>query len=108
MRISGINVPDEKKLEIGLSYIYGIGRNNVKEILAKAKIDGSKKVNTLTEEEQKRIQKALEDYKIEGDALPHYKLYDRNGKMIHAFVSTEESPIERDDVKKRIVEALKK
>jgi len=67
MRISGINVPDEKKIEIGLSYIYGIGRNNVTEILTKAKIDGAKRVSSLTEEEQKRIQKTLEEYKIEGD-----------------------------------------
>lgn len=67
MRISGINIPDEKKLDIALGYIYGIGRNNVHEVLGKAKIDGAKRVHTLTEEEQKRIQKALEEYKIEGD-----------------------------------------
>lgn len=67
MRISGINIPDEKKLEIALGYIYGIGRNNVVEVLEKAKIDGSKRVHSLNEEEQKRIQQALETYKTEGD-----------------------------------------
>lgn len=67
MRISGINIPDEKKLEIALSYIYGVGRKNTVEILKKAKVDGSKRVKTLTEEEQKQIQQALETYKIEGD-----------------------------------------
>jgi small subunit ribosomal protein S13 len=67
MRISGINIPDEKRLEIALSYIYGIGRNNVNDVLEKAKIDGGKRVHSLTEEEQKKIQKALEEYKIEGD-----------------------------------------
>jgi len=67
MRISGINIPDEKKLEIALAYIYGIGRNNVVQVLEKAKIDGSKRVHSLTEEEQKRIQQALETYKTEGD-----------------------------------------
>lgn len=67
MRISGVTIPDEKKLDIALSYIYGIGRSNVHEVLNKAKIDGAKRVNTLTEEEQKRIQQALEGYKTEGD-----------------------------------------
>ena len=67
MRISGINIPDEKKVEIALGYIYGIGRNNVFDVLEKAKVDGAKRVNTLTEEEQKRIQQALETYKLEGD-----------------------------------------
>jgi len=67
MRISGVSIPDEKKLDIALGYIYGIGRNNVHEVLDKAKIDGAKRVNTLTEEEQKRIQQALEGYKTEGD-----------------------------------------
>lgn len=67
MRISGVNIPDEKKVEIALSYIYGVGRNNVNEILGKAKVEGSKRVNSLTEEEQKRIQQALEGYKLEGN-----------------------------------------
>ncbi len=67
MRISGVNIPEEKKLEIALGYIYGVGRNNVYDILEKAKVEGSKRVNTLTEEEQKRIQHALETYKLEGD-----------------------------------------
>ncbi|MBP9716612.1 MAG: 30S ribosomal protein S13 [Candidatus Levybacteria bacterium] len=67
MRISGVTIPEEKKLEISLAYIYGVGRNNVHKILELAKVDGAKRVNTLTEEEQKRIQQALEGYKIEGD-----------------------------------------
>lgn len=67
MRISGINIPDEKKLEIALGYIYGIGRNNVYDVLEKAKVEGAKRVKDLTEEEQKKIQQALETYKLEGD-----------------------------------------
>lgn len=67
MRISGINIPDEKKLFVSLSYIYGVGRNNVKEILKKADVSGDKRVKTLTEEELKRIQNALDAYKTEGD-----------------------------------------
>ncbi|HZJ18255.1 MAG TPA: 30S ribosomal protein S13 [Patescibacteria group bacterium] len=67
MRISGINLPDEKRVDIGLSYLYGIGRKNVVEVLKKAEVEASKRIKTLTEDEQKRIQKVLETYKLEGD-----------------------------------------
>lgn len=67
MRISGITIPDEKRLDIALTYIYGIGRSNVKNVLASSQVDGSKRVNKLSEEELKKIQKALEEIKIEGD-----------------------------------------
>ncbi|PIP74399.1 MAG: 30S ribosomal protein S13 [Candidatus Levybacteria bacterium CG_4_9_14_3_um_filter_35_16] len=67
MRISGINLPDEKRVDIGLSYLYGIGRSNVTKVLEKADVDASIRIKNLSEDEQKRIQKVLEAYKIEGD-----------------------------------------
>jgi len=67
MRISGINIPDEKRVDIALTYLYGIGRSNVRGILEKAQIDVTKRVKNLSEDEQKRIQKALESTKVEGD-----------------------------------------
>ncbi|OGH07140.1 MAG: 30S ribosomal protein S13 [Candidatus Levybacteria bacterium RBG_13_35_9] len=67
MRISGINLPDEKRVDIGLTYLYGIGRKNVVDILKKAEIEPAKRIKTLSEEELKRIQTALDQYKIEGD-----------------------------------------
>jgi len=67
MRISGVNLPDEKRTDIGLSYLFGVGRKNVVGILKKAEIDGAKRLKTLTEEEQRRLQKVLEEYKTEGD-----------------------------------------
>jgi small subunit ribosomal protein S13 len=67
MRISGINIPDEKRVDIALTYLYGIGRGNVDEVLKKANIDSSVRVKNLSEDEQKRIQKALDEYKVEGD-----------------------------------------
>ncbi len=67
MRISGINLPDDKRVDIGLSYLYGIGRKNVVNILKRAEVDAAKRIKTLTEDEQKRIAKILEEYKIEGD-----------------------------------------
>jgi small subunit ribosomal protein S13 len=67
MRISGINLPDEKRADIGLSYLFGVGRKNVVGILKKAEIDLAKRLKTLTEEEQRKLQKVLEEYKTEGD-----------------------------------------
>lgn len=67
MRISGITISDEKRVDIALTYLYGIGRKNVVDVLTKADVDGSKRVKTLTEDEQKRIAKVLETIKLEGD-----------------------------------------
>ncbi len=67
MRIIGVNIPDEKRLDIALTYLYGIGRRNVNDVLVKAGVEGSKRVKTLSEDDQKKIQKALETYLIEGD-----------------------------------------
>ena len=67
MRILGINLPDEKRVDIGLTYLFGIGRSNVVKILEKAQVDASIRIKALSEDEQKRIQKVLETYKLEGD-----------------------------------------
>ena len=67
MRISGINLPDEKRVDIGLSYLYGIGRKNVVKVLDEAEVEPEKRIKSLTEEEQRRLQTVFEEYKIEGD-----------------------------------------
>ncbi len=67
MRIAGITIPDEKRLDIALTYIYGIGRKNVVDVLKSANVDGAMRAKSLSEEEQKRIQQALEKYRVEGD-----------------------------------------
>lgn len=67
MRILGTNIPDEKRVDIALTYLYGIGRGNVVGVLSKAQVEPSKRVKTLSEEEQKRIQKVLEEFVLEGD-----------------------------------------
>lgn len=68
VRISGIDLPDQKKLEIALTYIYGIGRSNVKSLLAKAQMSGEKRMKELTEEDVGKIQKIIDrEYKVEGD-----------------------------------------
>lgn len=67
MRVEGVNIPDQKRIDIALTYLYGVGRSNVVEILKKSQVDGAKRVKALSEDEQKRIQKTLEEYKLEGD-----------------------------------------
>lgn len=67
MRVAGVTIPDEKRLDIALTYLYGIGRSNVKDVLAKAEIDGAIRVKDLSEDDQKKIQRALDNIKVEGD-----------------------------------------
>lgn len=67
MRIAGVNIPDNKRLDIGLTYLYGIGRSNVSIVLKETGIDAAKRVKDLTEEEVGKLQKALDKIKIEGD-----------------------------------------
>ncbi len=67
-RIAGITLPPDKRIEIGLTYIYGIGRSKSKLILEEAKIDKDKKVNALSEDEINKIRQIIEKReKIEGD-----------------------------------------
>ncbi|MBQ5756675.1 MAG: 30S ribosomal protein S13 [Erysipelotrichaceae bacterium] len=67
-RIAGVDLPREKRVEIGLTYIYGIGRKTATEILAKTGIDPSTRVKDLSEEEVGKIRKVIdEEYMVEGD-----------------------------------------
>src|SRR3989344_4589206 len=67
MRIAGITIPDNKRLEIGLASVYGIGRSRAKDILDKSKVAYGKKASELTPEEENSIRKIVETLKIEGD-----------------------------------------
>lgn len=67
-RIAGVNIPENKKIEIALTYVYGIGRSLSKEILQKAKIDNSKKASQLSNDEINKLREIIEkNYKIEGE-----------------------------------------
>lgn len=67
-RISGVDIPDKKNIEIALTYIYGIGPSLSKKALSKAKIDSQKKASDLTGEEINKLKDIIEkNYKIEGD-----------------------------------------
>lgn len=66
-RIAGRDIPENKKIEFSLRYIYGIGPTNASEILIKAKVDANKRTKDLTTEELARLQKCVDEVKVEGD-----------------------------------------
>lgn len=67
MRILGITLPDEKRIEIALTALYGIGRSRAKAILSEAKVSLEKKAKEITADEENAIKKAMESFKFEGD-----------------------------------------
>ena len=68
MRILGADIPDDKKVEIALTYVFGIGRTRAREILKNTNIDLSKKSKELTPQELNKIKEYVEkNYKVEGD-----------------------------------------
>ncbi|TSC91990.1 MAG: small subunit ribosomal protein S13 [Parcubacteria group bacterium Licking1014_17] len=67
-RVSGINIPDNKKIEFSLPYIFGIGHSSSKIILKTAGVDGNKRAKDVTAEEINKIQGVIDkNYKVEGD-----------------------------------------
>ena len=67
-RIAGVDLPNDKRVEIGLTYIYGIGRPTANDILSKAEINPDTRVKDLTEEEIGKIRKIIDtEYHVEGD-----------------------------------------
>ena len=67
-RISGIDLPNSKRVEIGLTYIYGIGKKISNDILSKAKIDKNVRVSDLTDDQVNKIRTIIEkEYQVEGD-----------------------------------------
>jgi small subunit ribosomal protein S13 len=67
-RISGVDLPREKRVDIGLTYVYGVGRASALSILSKAGIDGAIRVKDLTEEHIVKIREIIQEgYQVEGD-----------------------------------------
>lgn len=67
-RVAGVNIPTQKRVEIGLTYIYGIGRKTAGEICAKAGVPVGRRVQDLTDVEVLRIREMVDrEYKVEGD-----------------------------------------
>lgn len=66
-RIAGVDLPAEKRIDAALPYLYGVGRSLARAIISEVGIDGAKRTKDLTEEEVSLLQKAVENYKVEGD-----------------------------------------
>lgn len=67
-RIAGVNIPDNKRVEVGLTYIYGVGRPGAKKILDETQINPDTRVKDLSEEEVTSIRSAIEkDFRVEGE-----------------------------------------
>ncbi len=66
-RISGVNLPVNKRVEIGLTYIFGVGQSTAKQILAETKIDPGTQVKDLTEDEVIKLRDAVDNREVEGD-----------------------------------------
>ena len=66
-RIKGVDIPNDKQVETSITYIYGIGRNLAKTIVTNAKVDGSKRVKDLDNDELTRLRDEISKYTVEGD-----------------------------------------
>ena len=87
-RIKGIDIPNEKRIEIALTYIYGIGRNLSKQILTAANVDLNKKAKDLTEDELTRIRKEIDNHTVEGDLRREVNMNIKTKMEINSYQGT--------------------
>ncbi|MBR0283411.1 MAG: 30S ribosomal protein S13 [Oscillibacter sp.] len=66
-RIAGIDLPKEKRIEIGLTYIYGIGRKSAQDILSKTGVNPDTRVKDLSDADEQKLRDAVNEYTVEGD-----------------------------------------
>ena len=84
-RIKGVDIPDNKRIEIALTYIYGIGRKLSKTILTSVNIDLDKKAKDLTEEELTAIRTEIDKYQVEGDLKREIKMNIKTKMEINSY-----------------------
>ena len=87
-RIKGVDIPNDKRIEISLTYIYGIGRQLSKRILNDAKVDLNKKAKDLTDDELSRIRKEVDKYLTEGDLRREVNLNIKTKMEINSYQGT--------------------
>ena len=87
-RIKGVDIPNDKRIEISLTYIYGIGRQLSKTILNDAKVDLNKKAKDLTDDELSRIRKEVDKYLTEGDLRREVNLNIKTKMEINSYHGT--------------------
>ena len=84
-RIAGVDLPRDKRIEIGLTYIYGIGRSSSIEILQKAGVNPDTKVKDLTESEIAALRNAIDNYHVEGDLRREVSMSIKRLKEINCY-----------------------
>ena len=87
-RIKGIDIPNDKRIEISLTYIYGIGRKLSKQILTAANVDLNKKAKDLTEEELASIRKEVDKHSVEGDLRREVNMNIKTKMEINSYEGT--------------------
>jgi small subunit ribosomal protein S13 len=85
-RIAGVDLPREKRIEIGLTYIFGIGRSRSNQILSKARVNPDTRVKNLTEDEVSRLRQIIDsEYHVEGDLRREIALNIKRLKEIGSY-----------------------
>lgn len=85
-RIVGVNIPDKKRMEVALTYIFGIGPTRARRLLAETKVDPNKRAQELTADETSRLKDAIEkSYKTEGDLKREIMMHIKRLKDIKAY-----------------------
>ena len=87
-RIKGVDIPDNKRTEISLTYIYGVGRSLAKTVLKDAKVDGNKKAGSLTNDELNAIRDELNKYMTEGDLRREVNMNIKTKMEINSYEGT--------------------
>ena len=87
-RIKGVDIPDNKRVEIYLTYIYGIGKNLSKQILNNVKVDCNKKVSELSNDELTLIRDEIDKYIIEGDLRRETSMNIKTKMEINSYEGT--------------------
>ena len=85
IRIAGVNIPEEKSIEIALTYIFGVGRSLSNEILTAVKIEPQKRAKTLNAQEVNMLKGVIEKYKVEGELRRERMMNIKRLKDIHSY-----------------------
>lgn len=85
MRIVGITIPDNKRIEIGLTEVYGIGRSRARSILSEAGVSADHRTKDISAADEAKIRKLIEAYKVEGDLKREVALNIKRLKDIKAY-----------------------
>lgn len=85
MRVAGITIPENKRLEVGLTAVYGVGIAKAKRILETAKIDGEKKPKELTQKDEGALRQLIEDERIEGELRREISTHIKRLKDIQSY-----------------------